>query len=204
LRAAIAQKDDGTGLIADLSKWLDEQKKSPALLAGAQVKLATLLLQLDEIRDAGPADEVKRLIKALTEALAQPLTEAEKTAILEALPPLGKRLDDFVVGRAPRIHIIKATYGDHRTGRTCKADAYFLGKCEAKTKCPGDNDVIGPVEVCGFDPAPLAAESEKKAIVTYKCVNFGLRTWDEILRNENKNGKAVDLRGKGWIICEPR
>src|SRR5262249_46353685 len=132
--------------------------------------------------DQNDSQKANRLIGELATVLSTGrFTEQERDLISTnpALKALGKQLDTWVKDRGPRIHILKATYGDHRTGRVCDASAYFLGQCEGKAICPtygtdGTNGINGQL-LCGYEPAPLAREGANAAKVTYGCVSYSLR-----------------------------
>lgn len=206
--AAIRDKSDPAyidGIVADLNQWIaglnDGQK------AAARDRLKTLVEATDRLRDAGDVDRVKRLLLALVNVLQ---TGKFSTAELEALAQepsikdLGAAIDKVLKDLKPGIHIVSATYGNHRNGLICDATAYFRGHCEGKaTNCPPDPATINGEALCGYEPAPLAAAGRNSARVRYQCLSFRLRPLDPLGCTRDGCGTTVHLRGKGQIICAP-
>lgn len=205
---AIRNKSDPTyvnAIITDLNQWIaglsDGQK------ADARTRLSTLIASIDQLRDPNSFESAKRLLAAVVNVLkAGKFSQNELAALAQdpSIKEIGAELDKLLKEQKPGIHIISATYGNHRTGQTCNALAYFRGRCEGKTNCPDDNATVDGTTVCGYEPAPLASPSSNAARVVYECLSFRLRPLDPPRCTQATCPKPVELRGKGQIICAPR
>jgi hypothetical protein len=191
--------------IAAVDQWI--AGLSDAQKADARTKLKPLLDATDQLRDASDSDRAKRLMVAVVTVLRNgKFSAAELDALAkdQSIKDIGSELDKLLKSPVPGIHIVSATYGNHRTGRTCDATAFFRGHCEGKaTKCPEDAATIDGATLCGFEPAPLAAPGRNSAHVRYQCLSFRLRPLDPLGCTHEGCGTTVELRGKGQIICTP-
>jgi hypothetical protein len=205
---AIRNKSDPAyidAIAADLNQWVaglsDGQK--PA----ARDKLKTLIDSLDRLRDASDSDRAKRLLLAVVDALRKgkfSQAELEGLAKEQSIKDIGTELDKLLKDLKPGIHIISATYGNHRNGMVCDATGYFRGHCEGKSNnCPDTAAIIDGPTLCGYEPAPLAASGRNSARVRYQCLSFRLRPLDPLGCTQEGCGTTIQLRGKGQIICAP-
>ena len=171
---------------------LNEQQKNAvrndASLSGA---LYALLADIYAVQRATDAERTEMIAKALNDLLKDGRFNSDERDALPSGTEV-KALTGTLNGLANRIYVIviKATYGDHRTRRTCDATAYFRAKCLNQPKCPADDaGSISGNTVCGYEPAQLAEDKAKAALVYYTCG-----------RSEVKH---LVLRGKAQIVCAP-
>jgi len=196
-------------ITGDLTSWLTGLKDDDAKKA-AWAQIAPLWAAANGVRDKSLADAITSVVSTLTADLDKPLSDGDKTAIVDKLGPLGVKLDALVKDRGRKVHIISARYGDigHRSnGKWCDATAYFVGACEGKTSCPNSvvanaaPDPLDGAHLCGYEPAPLAGDGVSYAEVKYKCIYFGMRDLDTIKRQEQTNGPPIVLHPKDRIVC---
>ena len=192
----------------DLKSHIDGLKDDKSK-AAAWTALKDLWTSINGVREKS-ADGIVALIGVLNTDLGQNgqnLTDMDKDKITASanLPALGKNLDQIVSSRGQKIHIISAQYGDIRSrylNRKCDAKAYFVGACEGKATCPGTSDTLDGSNVCGYEPAPLAADGVSYARVVYKCIFVGMRGFGEIQKTESFGGTPISLHKKDKIVCQ--
>ncbi|MEA2898585.1 MAG: hypothetical protein QOJ84_4200 [Bradyrhizobium sp.] len=186
----LRSKDDAAyvdGLIAELSRWLGQQKTT-AQKEAAQAKLTPILSALDAL----DFDKARRLIRELVGVLNTGRFSEKELDDLpkdEQFKPLRDKLAKIAKEPAT-VRVINATYGDHRTGRICKATAFYRGHCNGKSVCP--EDTVMPTGItgalaCGYEPAPMAKPGSNMAVVNYSCGSSSATT--------------INLQGKGQIVC---
>jgi len=219
---ASAQTPGGTPGVAGLAATVPEnvtraindlKQALSALSVGSDERAASVSAtdaMLAQLRGKS-ADDIVALIGLLSTDLRQNLTDMDKDKISTSLSDLGKQLDAIVAARGHKIHIISAQYGDIRgrsSNRKCDATAYFVGACEGRASCPvappnGTADSIDGPTVCGYEPAPLAADGVSFAQVTYKCIYVGFRDFAKIQATESHGGRTINLHKKDKIVCQP-
>lgn len=183
--------------IESLSKALealtDDQKKKIRTDSSFDKAITSLQKQIDATRQTD-ADRTVVAIQDLTKLLTSGRFTVEQREALATgadLKALETALTNFNARRL-HVHIISASYGDHRTNRTCDATPFFTTSCSGIAKCPLDAEIptgyTGAV-VCGYEPAPLAREGANYVKVTYACGQSAKKT--------------LNLQGKNKIICAP-
>jgi hypothetical protein len=211
--ASVRNKNDPDyiKMITDDLKGHIDGLKDDKSKAAAWTALKDLWTAINGVREKS-ADGTVALIGVLNTDLGQNLTDMDKDKITASLTTLGKSLDTIVASRGQKIHIISAQYGDiggRNPRRKCDAKAYFIGACEGKAFCPvqpqsGTADVLDGPTVCGYEPAPLAADGVSYARVVYKCIYVGMRGFAEIQRTESFGGTPIKLHKKDKIVCQPQ
>ncbi len=184
-------------LPADLGKLTDELTQKFAALnddqrraVRADAKLTKsvneLILTLDGVRDENDNARTLRAVDRLAELIAKGRFTAQERRELAANEKI-KNLEAELNKLLRRVRVMSATYGDHKTGRTCNATAYFKGRCDGQTKCPPETEPIAGSRLCSFEPAPLAEEGASAAKVNYLC--------------GDSPQPVIELRGNGQIVC---
>ena len=219
---ALRDRDENARAIAvELTKWLNDlndPKKSDANEARKEgVRkddvFQGLFAATDIIRDGNDFLRATRLAEGLRKTLSEGRFKiAEQDPLAGTLATLSVDVEKFLKDRPLRVHIISAKYGVLGTSRTCDAKWYFRAKCEGQARCPVPTGTatdaspftISGGELCGGEPAPLADPAERKALVAYKCIRFGMRPWAEIERTESSGGASLEFVGKGQITCDVR
>lgn len=182
------EADDLTQKFGALS---DEQKKLARVDAKLPKSMNDLVQALDGVRDEDDYGLTLRAADRLADLLANGRLTAQERQTLAAhkkAKDLETTLYEMVKGAA-RVRVHSATYGDHRTRRTCVATAYFKGRCAGESKCPPDTENITGARLCGFEPAPMADEGVSVAKVNYSC--------------GSTPQAPIELRGNGKIVCGP-
>lgn len=112
----------------------------------------------------------KRIITA-------PAAMAARDALIKALTDLNDSL-------GKRIHIESAMYGDMGKGasskRRCDATKAIRTECQGKNSCSVTTELKSAVNLCGFDPIPLAENKTKKLAIGYFCIETDKAGWDSL------------------------
>ncbi len=176
--------------------------------ADAWSNMNDLWAAINRVRDKSLTTAIPKLADTLAADLDKPMSEAEKSAIVKGVTPLGLALERFLSDRGRHIHIISARYGDIRNAsdkRVCDATAYFVSACEGKSSCPvAPNattiaDTITGANICGYEPEP-APDSVNYAEVKYRCVNLDMRDVSETAADKDSS-RTAKLYGKDKIVC---
>jgi hypothetical protein len=146
---------------------------------------------LEALEVADPVAAIKRRATSTgvvvdTYVKDKPLKNADE--VQKALADLAKKIGDAVTPIVPRIHIIKAKYGDLRpqvsASRRCDATAGMIHQCERMKNCTPPAAIS---DLCGGrDPAPRAPDSTKVVRVSYQCILGNDRDWGAITGNPGK------------------
>jgi hypothetical protein len=156
-----------------------------------------LLPLLEDVEEADPASAVQRRAAATTamiERLVEKKPLKDSAAVTTALLGLSGKIASALASRAPRIHVIDASYGDHRDGvpksRSCVATTGVNSVCERTTNCT----LASLADVCGYDPAPQATASDKSLVVRYQCLVGDDALWGEVTGVPGKQALGVQVQ----------
>jgi hypothetical protein len=204
-------------IIADLTKWIHSQATDKQKDA-ARGRLAPFYVVIDQL-DNTSVITVLSLDQELNDALNVTFSEVDRSRLLASLITLDTAANVLI--RSPLVHIVKATYGDthgrvRRGGspRSCDATGYFRGLCEAQKSCPAiisSGAAAGTwafwtatSDLCGFEPAQLAADGVKTVTVEYVCVNAGVNQWTDAVKKPNGPVQRIKVVSRTRIVCDPR
>lgn len=212
---AALRKDDSKAAIEELTKWIAALTDAQKEAARQDAALQALLKAADRLMSGDDLARASQLAAMLVDRLKSGRMKNDEweERLSKSLAELSTEMDKFFKDRPLRIHIISAQYGDLETDRTCDAKSYFRSKCEGHPHCPvstTSNSDPAPLsitgsELCGYEPAPLAGAGVNKAEVSYACVRFGKRSWDDVEREYSsgkKLGNPLTFVGKGRITCD--
>ena len=184
-------KESIDALSQKLGALNDAQKSAVRKDPNLPSSIDALATQIYAIQSATDAERVEAVAKKLKGLLSDGRFNNKERQTLPTGTEIKALTADLneLAGQI-HVHVIKATYGDHRTRRICDATAYFRANCLNQSKCPADvSSGISGAAICGYEPAPLAKDGANAARVHYTCGQSEVR--------------QLLLRGKTQILCAP-